>query len=88
MGTHDVFMADIVSVSCDEKLMDGKGKIRFDKADLLAYVHGEYFRIGERLGAFGFSTEKGRRPSDRIERKQPSKAKKPQKNTSKELRKK
>ena len=58
MGTHDVFIADIVSVSCDESILDEKGKIRFDNADLLAYAHGEYFALGEKLGSFGFSTKK------------------------------
>lgn len=58
MGSHDVFMADIVSVSCDESIIDGQGKIRFDKADLMAYAHGEYFALGEKLGSFGFSTKK------------------------------
>ena len=58
MGTHDVFIADIVSVSCDESILDEQGKIRFDKADLLAYAHGEYFALGEKLGSFGFSTKK------------------------------
>ena len=69
MGTHDVFMADIVSVSCDESIIDKNGKIRYDKADLLAYVHGEYFRLGEKLGRFGFSTDKGTDPARRIETK-------------------
>ena len=72
MGTHDVFMADIVSVSCDESIIDKNGKIRYDKADLLAYVHGEYFRLGDRLGKFGFSTEKGANPAKRIEKKEKS----------------
>ena len=58
MGTHDVFIADIVSVSCDESIIDEKGKIRFDKANLMAYAHGEYFALGEKLGSFGFSTKK------------------------------
>ena len=58
MGTHDVFIADIVSVSCDESIIDDAGKIRFDKAGLLAYAHGEYFALGEKLGSFGFSTKK------------------------------
>ena len=74
MGTHDVFMADIVSISCDESIIDQNGKIRYDKADLLAYVHGEYFGLGERLGKFGFSTDKGADPTRRIERKKPQKA--------------
>lgn len=61
MGTHDVFVADIVSVSCDEAILDENGKIRFDKADLLAYAHGEYYSLGEVLGRFGFSATKKKR---------------------------
>ena len=69
MGTHDVFMADIVSVSVDESIIDKNGKIRYDKADLLAYVHGEYFRLGDKVGKFGFSTEKSADPRTRVEKK-------------------
>ncbi len=58
MGSHDVFVADILSVSCDESVYDEDGKIRFDKADLLAYAHGEYYKLGEVIGRFGFSTAK------------------------------
>ncbi len=63
MGTHDVFIADIVGVSCDESVIDSEGKIRFDRADLLAYAHGEYYALGDRVGAFGFSAKK--RTADR-----------------------
>ncbi len=64
MGTHDVFIADILDVSCDERLLDEKGKIHMERAHLLAYAHGEYFALGRRLGAFGFSaTKKKKRPS-------------------------
>ena len=58
MGSHDVFVADIVSVSCREDIIDKDGKIRFDRADLLAYAHGEYYTLGEVVGKFGFSTDK------------------------------
>lgn len=58
MGSHDVFMADILSVSCREDILDDKGKIRYDRADLLAYAHGEYYGLGEVVGRFGFSTDK------------------------------
>lgn len=58
MGTHDVFIADIVSVSCDERILDDDGKIRFDRAGLLAYAHGEYYALGDKVGKFGFSTAK------------------------------
>jgi flavin reductase (DIM6/NTAB) family NADH-FMN oxidoreductase RutF len=58
MGSHDVFMADIVSVSCKDEIIDEAGKMRFDRADLLAYAHGEYYSLGEVVGRFGFSTDK------------------------------
>ena len=58
MGSHDVFVADIVSVSCHESIIDSEGKMRFDRADLLAYAHGEYYSLGEVVGRFGFSTDK------------------------------
>ena len=57
-GTHDIFMADIVNVSCDEKILDEKGRICYDRAGLLAYSHGEYFALGKKIGRFGFSTDK------------------------------
>ncbi len=61
MGSHDVFLADIVSVSCDEGIMDGEGKMRFDAANLLAYAHGEYYSLGEVVGRFGYSTDKSKK---------------------------
>ena len=65
-GTHNVFMADIVSVSCDESLIDEKGKICLDRAHLMAYAHGEYFALGKKLGNFGFSAaKKKKRPQGR-----------------------
>ncbi len=57
-GTHDIFLADIVSVSCDSSLLDESGRLRFDKAGLIAYSHGEYFALGKKLGSFGFSAAK------------------------------
>lgn len=58
MGSHDVFIADILSVSCREELLDTEGKLHFERANLLAYMHGEYYSLGECLGSFGFSTKK------------------------------
>ncbi len=58
MGTHDVFIADILGVSCHEELFDEEGKLHFERADLLAYSHGEYYSLGEIVGRFGFSTDK------------------------------
>ncbi len=58
LGSHDMFMADIVAVNVDENLFDKDGKMRLDKANLVAYAHGEYFELGKRIGKFGFSTNK------------------------------
>lgn len=58
MGSHDVFMADILRITCHETLLDEKGKIHMEKANLLAYAHGEYYTLGKRVGAFGFSAAK------------------------------
>lgn len=58
MGTHDVFVADIVAVSCTDEMLDENGRLCFDRAGLLAYAHGEYFALGEKVGSFGFSTKK------------------------------
>ena len=69
MGSHHVFVADIVSVSVKEELIDKDGKIRFDKADLLAYAHGEYYALGKIVGKFGFSTDKSSKNKNTSEEK-------------------
>ena len=58
LGSHHMFLADIVAVDVDERLVDEKGKLRLDKAGLAAYAHGEYFELGKKLGTFGFSAKK------------------------------
>ena len=64
MGSHDVFIAEILSVSVDEELMDKNGKLRLERADLLAFGHGEYYALGEKVGFFGFSAVKRRKKPD------------------------
>ena len=67
MGSHDVFIADIVSVSCQNDILDSDGKMHFERANLLAYAHGEYYSLGERVGRFGFSTDKPKKQSSKRE---------------------
>lgn len=62
LGSHDLFLADIVAVTADDALFDGAGKLRLDRASLLAYAHGEYFALGRRLGKFGFAATKKKKP--------------------------
>jgi flavin reductase (DIM6/NTAB) family NADH-FMN oxidoreductase RutF len=58
LGTHDLFIAEIVAVHYDEDVLDGQGHVIVDQLGLLAYVAGEYRAIGEKLGAHGMTVEK------------------------------
>lgn len=57
LGSHDVFMADVVAVHVDESIMVD-GKVDFAKANLINYQHGEYYANGKHLGRFGFSIQR------------------------------
>ena len=58
LGSHDLFLAEVVACDVEESLLDEKGKLCLDKAGLLAYSHGEYFALGKQLGTFGYSVRK------------------------------
>ncbi len=60
LGSHDMFLADIVGISVDEKLLDEAGKLHMEKAHLMAYSHGEYFTLGKKIGHMGYSVKKRR----------------------------
>lgn len=62
LGTHDLFLADVLAVHVEEKLLDENGKIHLEKADLICYSHGEYFSIPSKpIGKFGYSVQKKRK---------------------------
>lgn len=59
LGSHDMFMADVVAVDAEEKLIDkSTGQFQLNHAAPLAYSHGKYYGLGEKLGGFGFSVKK------------------------------
>lgn len=58
LGSHHMFIADVVAVHADEHYMDENNKFELNKARPLVYSHGEYLGIGERLGTFGYSVKK------------------------------
>lgn len=58
LGSHDMFMAEVLAVHADEKYMDEKNKFHLDKAEPIIYSHGTYFTFGEQLGTFGYSVRK------------------------------
>lgn len=58
LGSHHLFLAEILAVRVEESLIGADGKLRLDRAGLIAYTHGEYFALGEQLGSFGYSVRK------------------------------
>ena len=58
LGSHDMFLADVVAVHADEKYMDGKRKFHLENAEPIVYSHGSYLCCGEQLGTFGYSVKK------------------------------
>lgn len=59
LGTHDLFLAEIVGSHIEKSLMDEKGKIHFEWANLITYCHGEYLPMSKKaIGQFGFSVAK------------------------------
>lgn len=58
LGSHDMFIAEVVSVTVDDKYMNADGKFELNSTGLVAYSHGEYFELGEKIGKFGYSVKK------------------------------
>jgi len=58
LGSHHMFLANVVAVHVDDKYMNENQKFELGKAQPLAYSHGEYYNLGELLGTFGYSVKK------------------------------
>ena len=58
LGSHDLFLAEVLAVHADESLFDEKDRLDLGKAGLTAYSHGEYRALGRLLGTFGYSVRK------------------------------
>ena len=59
LGTHDMFIADVMNVLADKRFIDPQtGEFDLKKANLIAYSHGEYFKLGKKIGNFGWSVKK------------------------------
>jgi flavin reductase (DIM6/NTAB) family NADH-FMN oxidoreductase RutF len=62
LGSHDMFIAEVVNVLADDRFMDkATGAFELSKAGLIAYSHGGYFKLGEQIGKFGWSVRKKKR---------------------------
>ena len=58
LGSHHMFIAEVAGVQVSEKYMNETGKFELNKLGLVAYSHGEYFELGEKIGKFGYSVKK------------------------------
>ena len=58
LGSHDMFLAEVLAINADEKYINDKGAFDISKCDLIAYANGNYYTLGKKLGKFGFSVQK------------------------------
>ena len=58
LGSHHMFLAEVMAVDVDPAYLDEKGTLHLERADLIAYCHGRYRALGEELGRFGYSVKK------------------------------
>lgn len=80
LGTHDMFVAEVVSTNVNDEYLDENGRLDLAKADLIAYSHGEYYALGELLGKFGYSVRKKAETAKKPHKKTISKKTKTKKN--------
>ena len=61
LGSHTMFVAQVLAVQVSAALLDTRGRLRLEKGGLLAFAHGQYFALGRSIGRFGFSVRKRKR---------------------------
>ncbi|MBR2042092.1 MAG: flavin reductase family protein [Oscillospiraceae bacterium] len=73
LGSHDMFIAEIVAIQVDDKYIDADGKLDLRKAGVMFYSHGEYFAQGKKIGQMGYSVKKKRTKNPKYAKKKESK---------------
>ena len=73
MGSHDVFIADVLAINVSKEYIDKKGAFDISKCDLIAYANGGYYLLGKKLGKFGFSVQKKKKSKKTINKKSKNK---------------
>jgi len=63
LGSHDMFIAEVLAVNADEKYFDKKGAFDISKCNLIAYANGGYYTLGKKVGKFGYSVQKKKKKS-------------------------
>lgn len=75
MGSHDMFLADIVGIEVDPSLLDKEGRLHLEWAHLAAFAHGQYYELGRQIGPFGLSVKKEKRHPQKKKGPRPAKKK-------------
>lgn len=75
LGSHHMFLAEVVAVHVDETYMDEKGRFHLNKAKPLVYSHGRYFSVGKEIGFFGYSVKSAKSISKPAEKRRSRNAK-------------
>ena len=73
LGSHDMFIAEIVAIQVDDKYIDADGRLDLRKAGVMFYSHGEYFAQGKKIGQMGYSVKKKRAKNPKFAKKKESK---------------
>lgn len=69
LGSHDLFLAEVLAIHVEENLLDESGKIHLEKANLICYSHGEYFSLNSKaLGKFGYSVQKKKKSKNKFKK--------------------
>lgn len=58
LGSHHMFIAEVLSIDADDEFIDEKGAFDISKCDLIAYANGGYYSLGKKIGKFGYSVQK------------------------------
>ena len=61
LGSHHMFVAEVLAINADETYIDEKGAFNISKCDLIAYSNGNYYSLGKKIGRFGFSVQKNKK---------------------------
>lgn len=65
LGSHHMFLARVLAVHVAEDFLDEKGRLKLDRAGLVAYSHGDYMAMGKKLGSFGYSVKRAAKKKKR-----------------------
>lgn len=61
LGTHNMFVSEVLAINADQKYIDEKGAFDISKCDLISYSNGNYYSLGKKIGKFGYSVQKKKR---------------------------